>query len=195
MPLDLSALPYDHTALEPHLSGETMAQHHGRHQRAHIDRLNTLLAGTDLADAPLDTIVRKAHGEVFDHAAQAWNNTFYWHSLKPAAGGGGGMPGGRLADAISKHFGDVETLRARFDALALRLFGAGWVWLVQRQDGRLALVATANASTPVTGDDVPLLAACLWEHAWYLDYRENRTRYLDAFWHLVHWDSVAARLK
>ena len=195
MPLELPALPYDATALEPHLSSETVEQHHGHHQRAHIERLNTLLAGTDLADASLDVIVRKAHGDAFDHAAQAWNNTFYWHSLKPAAGGGGGAPGGRLAEAIVKQFGDVETLRARFDTLALRMFGSGWVWLVKRPDGRLALAATANASTPVTGDDVPLLAACLWEHAWYLDYRDNRARYLEAFWHLVNWDSVAARLK
>ena len=194
MPVKFAALPYDRTALEPHLSGETLDQHHGRHQLAHIERVNALVAGTDLAEAPLEVIVRKAHGELFDHAAQAWNNAFYWHSLKPAAAGGG-APKGKLAEAIARDFGDVATLRSRFDTLAQRHFGAGWAWLLQRRDGRLGLAVTANAATPLTGEDTPLLAASLWEHAWYLDYRDNRQRYLDAFWQLVSWDSVAARLR
>lgn len=194
MPLDLPALPYDRTALEPHLSGDTLDHHHGHHQRALIDRVNALIAGTELEDAPLDVIVRKAQGALFDHAAQAWNNIFYWHSLRPAAAGGS-APKGALADAVARDFGDAAALRRRFDAIALRHFGAGWVWLVQRADGRLGLVATANAVTPITGDDTPLLASSMWEHAAYPDYRENRARYLDAFWQLVSWDSVAARLR
>jgi len=195
MPLELAALPYDRTALEPHLSGDTLDQHHGHLQRSLIERLNTLLAGSELADAPLETIVRKAQGAAFDHAAQAWNNSFYWHSLKPAAAGGGGEPKGRLAEAITRQFGDFAGFRARFDALVVSTFGAGWVWLLQRPDGRLALAATANASTPITGQDTPLLAISLWEHAWYLDYRDNRQKYLDAFWQLVNWDAVATRLR
>ena len=194
MPLELSALPYDRTALEPHLSGETLDQHHGHHQRALIERVNALVAGTDLDGVPLDGIVRKAHGELFDCAAQAWNNAFYWHSLRPPAAGGS-APTGRLADAIAQQFGDVATLRSRFDAVALRQFGAGWVWLVQRPDGRLGIAATANAATPLTGEDTPLLAASLWEHAAYPEYRDSRQRYLDAFWQLVSWDSVAARMR
>ncbi len=194
MPFELPDLPYAHTALEPHLSGETVAQHR-QHQRAHLERLDALLTGDALDGSPLEAVVRKAQGEVFEHAAQAWNTAFYWHSLKPTAAGGGGAPAGRLAEAVARQFGDLETLRARFDALAMRLFGAGWVWLLQRPDGRLALASTANAATPITGADVPLLAVCLWEHAWYLDYRDNRARYLEAFWHLVNWEAVAARLK
>lgn len=194
MPLELPALPYDRTALEPHLSGETLDQHHGHHQRALLDRVNALIAGTALDDQPLDVIVRKAQGELFDHAAQAWNNAFYWHSLRPPAAGGS-APSGKLAEAIAQQFVDLATLRRRFDTIALRQFGAGWVWLVQRADGRLGIVTTANAATPLTGDDTPLLAASLWEHAAYLDYRDNRQRYLDAFWQLVSWDSVAARLR
>ncbi|WP_394000992.1 superoxide dismutase [Luteimonas sp. WGS1318] len=194
MPLELPALPYDRTALEPHLSGETLDQHHGHHQRALIERVNALTAGTELDEAPLEAIVRKAQGELFDHAAQAWNNAFYWHSLRPSAAGGSG-PKGALGEAVTRDFGDVDTLRARFNAVALRQFGAGWVWLVQRPDGRLGIVATANAATPLTGDDTPLLAVSLWEHAAYPDYRDNRPRYLEAFWQLVSWDSVAARLR
>jgi len=194
MPLELPALPYDRTALEPHLSGETLDQHHGHHQRALLERTNALIAGTDLDDAPLEAIVRKAQGELFDCAAQAWNNAFYWHSLRPSAAGGG-APSGALAEAITQQFGDVATLRSRFNTVALRHFGAGWVWVVQRPDGRLGIAATANAATPLTGEDTPLLAVSLWEHASYLDYRDNRQRYLDAFWQLVSWDSVAARLR
>ena len=195
MPLELAPLPYDRTALEPHLSGDTLDQHHGHLQRALVDRLNTLLAGTELADAPLERIVREAQGSAFDHAAQIWNNNFYWHSLMPAAAGGGGEPRGALAEAISQHFGDFDTFRSRFDTLALGTFGAGWAWLLQRPDGRLAIAGTANASTPITGTDTPLLAMSLWEHAWYLDYRDNRRRYVEAFWRLVNWDAVASRLR
>ena len=194
MPLELPALPYDRTALEPHLSGETLDQHHGHHQRALIERVNALTVGTELDDAHLVEIGRKSQGELFDHAAQAWNNAFYWHSLRPSAAGGSG-PKGALGEAVTRDFGDVDTLRARFNAVALRQFGAGWVWLVQRPDGRLGIVATANAATPLTGDDTPLLAVSVWEHAAYLDYRDNRLRYLEAFWQLVSWDSVAARLR
>ena len=195
MPIELPPLPYERSALEPHISAETVDFHHGKHQRGYVDRLNELVAGTDLAEAPLEEIVRTAQGAVFNNAAQAWNHAFYWQCLRPAAGGGGGVPSGALAEAIDKAFGGVEALRGQFDALALKVFGSGWVWLVQRADGGLALAATSNAATPLTGSDVPLLACDVWEHAYYIDYRNARGKYLEAFWNLVDWDFVAANLK
>lgn len=195
MAIELPPLPYDRTALEPQLSGDTVGQHHGRHQRGHVEALNSLAAGTDYAAMPLVDIVRKAQGALYQHAAQAWSIDFYWRCLKPAAAGGGGDPSGALADALAARFGDLGGFRRRFTDTALRGFGAGWVWLVQRPGGALAIAHTANAATPLTGADTPLLACCLWEHAYYLDYRDARDRYLEAFWQLVDWDAVASRLR
>jgi len=195
MAIELPPLPYERSALEPHISAETVECHHGKHQRAYVERLNALVAGTDLAEAPLEDIVRGAQGAVFENAAQAWNHAFYWRCLRPSAGGGGGAPSGPLGEAIDKAFGGFEALRAQFDALALKLFGSGWVWLVQREDGGLALAATSNAATPLTGSDTPLLACDVWEHAYYIDYRNARAKYLEAFWNLVDWDFVASSLK
>lgn len=194
MAIDLPALPYDRTALEPHISGDTVDQHHGRHQRGHVDRLNALVADTDFAGLELEEIVRRAQGEMAEHAAQAWSTAFYWNCLKPAAAGGGGDPEGPLAEALAKAFGDVAGFRAQFTATALRGFGAGWIWLLRRGDGRLAIAATPHTVTPLTGTDTPLLACCLWEHAYFLDYRDNRGKYLDAFWQLVNWEFAASRL-
>lgn len=192
MPIELPALPYAHTALEPHLSGETVDQHHG-HQRADIERVNALVLGTALGDATLEDIVRRAQGRLFEHAAQAWNTDFYWRGMAPAAAGAS-QPRGPLAAAIDTSFGNVDALRQQFDAAALRGFGAGWAWLVQRRDGRLGIAATPNAATPLTGPDRPLLACCLWQHAYYLDYRDQRERYLAAWWQLVNWSAVGSRL-
>ncbi len=194
MPIELPPLPYDRSALEPHISAETVDYHYGKHQRAYVERLNELVAGTELAEAPLEDIVRKAQGAVFNNAAQAWNHAFYWRCLKPAAAGGGGAPAGELAAAIERAFGDFDAFRQRFDALALKTFGSGWTWLVRRADGGLALASTSNAATPLTGSDAPLLACDVWEHAYYIDYRNARAKYLEAFWHLVDWDFVASNL-
>jgi Fe-Mn family superoxide dismutase len=195
MAIELPPLPYEHSALEPHVSAETVDFHHGKHQRAYVERLNALIAGTGFAEATLEEIVRKAQGEMFNNAAQAWNHAFYWQCLRPSAGGGGGTPSGALAEAVDRAFGGFEAFRKQFDALALRTFGSGWVWLVQRAEGGLALAATANATTPLTGSDTPLLACDVWEHAYYIDYRNARAKYLEAFWNLVDWDFVASNLK
>jgi len=192
MPIELSPLPYDRTALAPYLSAETLDYHHGKHQRAYVDRLNELIAGTEFADLTLEEIVRRAQGSLFNQAAQVWNHEFYWQCLHPR---GGGEPGGALGEKIAQAFGDSSLFRDEFNRRAMATFGSGWTWLVQRADASLAVVGTSNASTPLTGEDTPLLACDLWEHAYYIDYRNGRAQYLDAFWKRVNWDFVASRLR
>src|SRR5690625_2414032 len=194
MAIELSPLPYDRTALEPHLSGETVDLHHGNRQRGHVERLNGLVDGTPFADMTLEEIVRKAQGAMAENAAQAWAAALYWASLKPAAAGGGDEPQGKLADAMTAAFGSVDAFRKRFTEAALRGFGPGWAWLLQRADGRLSIAVTPHSLTPLTGSDRALLACSLWEHAYLLDYRDDRGKYLEAFWNLVDWDAVGGRL-
>lgn len=192
MPLELPRLPYDRTALQPHLSATTLDLHHGRHHRAYVDAVNARIEGTELAELPLEEIVRQSQGSLFDAAAQAWNHAFYWQCLHPR---GGGEPQGRLGELVGRHFGDARRLREEFDRVALRVVGAGWVWLVQHPNGALAIQATRNAGTPLTGQSTPLLACDVWEHAYYTDYQNERGRYLDAFWKIVNWDFVATQLR
>lgn len=192
MAIELPALPYDRTALEPHISGETIDYHYGKHHKAYVDKLNELIAGTEFADLPLEDIIRKSQGAMFNNAAQVWNHTFYWHCLQP---GGGGEPAGNLADGINAAFGDFARFKEEFTKTAIGTFGSGWAWLVQRQDGTLALVSTSNAATPLTGDDIPLLTCDVWEHAYYIDYRNARPKYLEHFWNLVNWEFVAGNMK
>ncbi|WP_058835271.1 Fe-Mn family superoxide dismutase [Luteimonas abyssi] len=193
MPIETAALPYDRTALEPHLSGDAVEQHYAL-LVADIERVNALVAGGPLADASLEDVVRQAQGRLFEHAAQAWNTDLYWRCLQPPAAGGNSEPAGRLAEALTAGFDDFAGFRRQFEAIALRGFGAGWVWLLQRTDGRLAIAATANAATPLTGPDRPLLACSLWQHAYYLDYQDQREKYLAAWWQLVNWRYVASRM-
>ena len=195
MPIEPAALPFERTALEPYISGETLDHHHGRHYRTHVDAVNALAPAAGMAEAALEDIVRGAQGRLQQHAAQAWNLAFQWRCLKPAAAGGGGEPRGALADAITLHFGDAARFRERFAALAASTFGSGWLWLVQRPDGRLALVQTANTASPITGDDRPMLALSLWEHAYYLDHREARGKYVEAFWNVADWGFAASNLR
>lgn len=192
MPLELPRLPYDRTALQPHLSATTLDLHHGRHHRAYVDAVNARIEGTELAELPLEEIVRQSQGSLFDAAAQAWNHAFYWQCLHPR---GGGEPQGRLGELVGRHFGDAKRLREEFDRVALGVVGAGWVWLVQHPNGALAIQATRNAGTPLTGQSTPLLACDVWEHAYYTDYQNERGRYLDAFWKIVNWDFVATQLR
>ena len=192
MAIELPALPYDRTALEPHISGETIDYHYGKHHKAYVDKLNELIAGTEFADLPLEDIIRKSQGAMFNNAAQVWNHTFYWHCLQP---GGGGEPAGKLADGINAAFGGFARFKEEFNKTAIGTFGSGWAWLVQRQDGTLALVSTSNAATPLTGDDIPLLTCDVWEHAYYIDYRNARPKYLEHFWNLVNWEFVAGNMK
>ena len=192
MAIELPALPYAHNALEPHISAETIDFHYGKHHQGYVTNLNNMIAGTEFADLDLVAIIRKAQGGMFNNAAQVWNHSFYWNCLKP---GGGGEPSGKLLEAINAAFGSFANFKEQFTKTAVGTFGSGWAWLVQRPDGSLALVSTANAATPVTGEDTPLMTCDVWEHAYYIDYRNARPKYLEAFWNLVNWDFVAAQMK
>ena len=191
MAIELPPLPYDRTALEPYISGETLDYHHGKHHKAYVDNLNKMIADTEFADADLETIVRKSQGGMFNNAAQIWNHTFYWNSLSPK---GGGEPTGKLADAIVKAFGSFAAFKDAFTKAAIGTFGSGWAWLVQRPDGALAIVSTSNAATPITGSDKPLLTCDVWEHAYDVDSRNARPKYVEAFWNLVNWDFVTGQM-
>ncbi|MCE2868523.1 MAG: superoxide dismutase [Gammaproteobacteria bacterium] len=191
MAIELPALPYDRTALEPHISAETIDYHYSKHHQTYVTNLNNLIAGTEFESADLETIVRKSQGGLFNNAAQVWNHTFYWNCLKP---NGGGAPTGKLAEAIDDAFGSFDAFKAEFSKTAIGTFGSGWAWLVQRADGSLALVSTSNAATPLTGTDKPLLTCDVWEHAYYVDYRNARPKYVEAFWNLVNWDFVSAQM-
>ena len=197
MAIELPPLPYDRTALEPHISGETLDYHYGKHHKAYVDNLNKLIEGTEFADLPLEDIIRKSQGGMFNNAAQVWNHTFYWNCMKPASGAkaGGGEPGGKLMEAITKAFGDFASFKEQFSDNAVKTFGSGWGWLVQRPDGSVALVSTSNAATPLTGEDTALLTCDVWEHAYYIDYRNARPKYVESFWNLVNWDFVASNMK
>ena len=192
MAIELPPLPYERNALEPHISAETLDYHYGKHHKTYVDNLNKQIEGTEFAELPLEAIIRKAQGGMFNNAAQTWNHTFYWHCLKP---NGGGEPTGKLKEAIDKAFGDFAKFKEEFTKVAVGTFGSGWGWLVQRPDGALALVSTSNAATPLTGEDTPLLTCDVWEHAYYIDYRNARPKYVEAFWNLVNWDFVAANMK
>ena len=191
MAIELPALPYDRTALEPHISAETIDYHYSKHHQTYVTNLNNLIAGTEFESADLETIVRKSQGGLFNNAAQVWNHTFYWNCLKP---NGGGAQTGKLAEAIDDAFGSFDAFKAEFSKTAIGTFGSGWAWLVQRADGSLALVSTSNAATPLTGTDKPLLTCDVWEHAYYVDYRNARPKYVEAFWNLVNWDFVSAQM-
>ncbi|CAI8830622.1 MULTISPECIES: superoxide dismutase [Fe] [Methylococcus] len=187
---ELPALPYAKTALEPHISAETLEYHYGKHHQTYVTNLNNLIPGTEYENLSLEEIIRKAPaGGVFNNAAQVWNHTFYWNSLSP---NGGGEPTGALAEAIVKSFGSFEKFKEAFTQCAVTTFGSGWAWLVKNADGSLALVSTSNAGCPLTSDQAPLLTCDVWEHAYYIDYRNARPKYLEAFWNLVNWEFAAA---
>ncbi|NGP52306.1 superoxide dismutase [Fe] [Thioalkalivibrio sp. XN8] len=188
----LPDLPYAMDALEPHISKETLEYHYGKHHKTYVDKLNPLIEGTEWADKSLEDIVRGSTGGVFNNAAQVWNHTFYWHCLAP---NGGGEPTGKLAEAINAAFGSFAAFKEQFSDKSVTLFGSGWAWLVKQPDGKLAIVQTSNAETPITGDSKPLLTCDVWEHAYYIDYRNARPKYLEAFWQLVNWDFVASNLE
>lgn len=184
----LPALPYDLDALEPHISRQTLEFHHGKHHNAYVTNLNNLIKGTEFENLSLVDVVKKSSGGVFNNAAQIWNHTFYWNSLKP---NGGGEPTGALADAITKKWGSFAAFKEAFTKSAIGNFGSSWTWLVKKADGSLDIVNTSNAATPITGADVPLLTCDLWEHAYYIDYRNRRPDYLGGWWSLVNWDFAA----
>lgn len=188
MAFTLPPLPYEMNALEPHISKETLEYHYGKHHQAYVTNLNNLVAGTDLESASLEDIVRKSSGGVFNNAAQVWNHTFYWNCLSP---NGGGQPEGALAEAINAKWGSFETFKEEFSKQAVGNFGSGWTWLVKKGDGSVDIVNTSNAATPLTTADIPLLTCDVWEHAYYIDYRNARPKYLEHFWNLVNWTFAA----
>lgn len=188
MPHTLPELPYAKTALAPHISAETLDYHYGKHHQTYVTNLNNLIPGTEFEKMSLEEIVIKSSGGIFNNAAQIWNHTFYWHSLSPQ---GGGAPTGALGDAINKAFGSFEEFKKTFTQTALTTFGSGWAWLVKNKDGSLAIVSTSNAACPLTAGQKPLLTCDVWEHAYYIDYRNARANYVTAFWNLVNWDFAA----
>ncbi|MER1968590.1 superoxide dismutase [Fe] [Castellaniella sp. GW247-6E4] len=191
MAFTLPPLPYAMDALAPHISKETLEFHYGKHHQAYVTNLNKAIEGTDLASASLEDIIRKSSGGVFNNAAQVWNHTFYWNSLSPK---GGGEPSGALRAAIEAKWGGVDAFKAAFTQSAAGNFGSGWTWLVKKADGTLDIVNTSNAGTPLTSGDKALLTCDVWEHAYYIDYRNARPKYLENFWALVNWEFAAANL-
>lgn len=183
---ELPPLPYAKNALEPHMSAETLEFHHGKHHQAYVTKLNELIPGTEFENLSLEEIVKKSSGGIFNQAAQVWNHTFFWNSLSP---NGGGAPKGKLAEAIDKSFGSLDGFKKAFAEAGATQFGSGWAWLVKKADGSLEVRKTANADTPLTDASVtPLLTCDVWEHAYYIDYRNARPKFLEAFWNLVNWD-------
>jgi Fe-Mn family superoxide dismutase len=185
----LPTLPYAIDALAPHISKETLEFHYGKHHQTYVTNLNNLIKGTEFDAMSLEDIVRKSNGGMFNNAAQIWNHTFYWHSLSPK---GGGQPVGALAAAINAKWGSFDAFKDAFTKSAVGNFGSSWTWLVKKADGSLDIVNTSNAATPVTGTDKPLLTCDLWEHAYYIDYRNRRPDYMAAFWSLVNWEFAAS---
>jgi superoxide dismutase, Fe-Mn family len=184
----LPQLPYPMDSLQPHISKETLEYHYGKHHQTYVTNLNNLIKSSEFENLSLEDIVRKASGGIFNNAAQVWNHTFYWNSLSPR---GGGEPTGDLARAIAAKFGSVDAFRDAFTKSAAGNFGSGWTWLVKKSDGSVDIVNTSNAATPLTTADKPLLTCDVWEHAYYIDYRNARPKYLEAFWKLVNWDFAA----
>jgi Fe-Mn family superoxide dismutase len=187
----LPPLPYSMEALQPHISRETLEYHYGKHHQAYVTNLNNLIKGTEFENASLEEIIRKSSGGVFNNSAQVWNHTFFWNCMKP---NGGGMPSDPLATAINAKWGSFDKFKEEFSKACVTNFGSGWTWLVKKPDGSVDIVNTSNAGTPLTGADKPLLTCDVWEHAYYIDYRNARPKFVEAFWNVVNWDFAAKNL-
>ncbi len=190
MAFTLPELPYAQNALEPHISAETLQYHHGKHHKKYVDTLNGLVDGTPDAGKSLEDLITSTSGKLFNQAAQVWNHTFYWNCLAPNAGG---APTGAIADAINGTFGSFEDFQTKFNNEAATHFGSGWAWLVKGPNG-LEIVSTHDAGNPLTDKKTPLLTCDVWEHAYYVDYRNDRGKYLGGFWNLVNWSFVNQQL-
>lgn len=192
MAFTLPALPYAKDALAPHISEETLEYHYGKHHQTYVNNLNKLIAGTEYENLSLEAIIKKScTGGIFNNAAQVWNHTFYWHCLSP---NGGNEPTGTFADAINKAFGSFSEFQEQFTQTAISTFGSGWAWLVQDKAGELKITSTSNAGTPMTEGQQALMTCDVWEHAYYIDYRNARPEYLKAFWSLVNWDFIESNM-
>ena len=184
----LPPLPYAMDALQPHISKETLEFHYGKHHQAYATNLNNLIKGTEFENLSLEEIIKKSSAGVSNNSAQIWNHTFYWNSLSPK---GGGKPSGALAAAIDKKWGSFDAFKDAFTKSAVSNFGSGWTWLVKKADGTVDIVNTTGAGTPLTGSDTALITCDVWEHAYYVDYRNRRPDYVGAFWNLVNWEFAA----
>ena len=180
----LPPLPYPMDALAPAISKETLEYHYGKHHQAYVTNLNNLIKGTEFDNMSLEEIIMKSSGGIFNNAAQVWNHTFYWNCMAPSAGG---APSGALADAINAKWGSFDNFKAEFSKACVGNFGSGWTWLVAKADGSVDIVNTSNAGTPLTTGDKPVLTCDVWEHAYYIDYRNLRAKYVETFWTLVNW--------
>ncbi len=188
MAFELPPLPYAKDALAPFISAETIDFHYGKHHQAYVTNLNNLVKGTEHENKTLEQIITSASGGIFNNAAQIWNHTFYWNGLKPA---GSSEPAGALAAAMNKSFGSFAAFKEKFSASAVGNFGSGWTWLVKNKDGSVEIVNTSNAGCPLTEGKKPLLTVDVWEHAYYIDFRNLRAKYVETFWNHVNWDFVA----
>lgn len=191
MTIELPKLNYELDGLQPHISKETLEYHYGKHHKAYVDKLNKAIESTKMAEMSLEEIVMNSEGGVFNNAAQVWNHSFYWNCLSPS---GGGEPSGALMEAIKKDFGSFDSFKKEFTEKSLTLFGSGWAWLVKTSDGKLEITQTFNADLPMKHKKTALLTCDVWEHAYYVDYRNARPNYLEAFWKLVNWDFVSKNL-
>ncbi len=190
MKFELPTLPYALDALAPNIDKQTLEYHYGKHHQAYVNNLNGLIDGTAFANKSLEDIIREADGGVFNNAAQVWNHTFYFFQFSPK---GGNEPSGALGEAIKAQYGSFSEFKAQFSKAAATLFGAGWAWLVKKNDGSLDILQTSNAGTPLTEGITPLLTCDVWEHAYYLDYQNKRPDYIQAFWNVVDWNEVGKR--
>lgn len=191
MKFELPELPYEINALAPHVSAETLEYHHGKHHATYVNNLNNLIVGTEFEGKSLEEIIKSSQAGIFNNAAQVYNHTFFWNCLSP---NGGGAPTGELAAAIDKSFGSLEEFKTKFSNSAATLFGAGWAWLVKKEDGSLEIVQKSNAGTPLTDDLKPIITLDVWEHAYYIDYRNARPKFIEHFWELINWDFAAKNL-
>ncbi len=187
----LEALPYSMESLEPIISRETLEYHYGKHHQVYVTNLNKMIAGTEFENLYLEEIIMKSSGGIFNNAAQVFNHTFYWNCLAPNAGG---EPSGKIAALINKEFGSFADFKEKFSKTAITTFGSGWAWLVKDKNEKLEIISTSNAGNPMTDGKKPLLTCDVWEHAYYIDYRNARPSYVEKFWNLVNWDFVSLNL-
>lgn len=187
----LPQLPFAKDALVPHISEETLDYHYGKHHQAYVTNLNNLIQGTAFEEKDLETIIKTSEAGIFNNAAQVYNHTFFWDSLSP---NGGGAPKGIVLDEINKNFGSFDEFKDKFSKAALTLFGAGWAWLAKDDSGKLEILQLSNAGTPIALGKTPILTIDVWEHAYYIDYRNARPAFIEHFWELVNWDNVAKQL-
>lgn len=188
MAFELPALPFAKDALQPHISAETFEYHHGKHHKAYVDNLNKMVPGTEFEKMSLEEIIMKSSGPIFNNAAQVWNHTFFWNCMSPE---GGGEPTGALAEAIQRDFGSFQAFKEKFTDVSVKQFASGWGWLVKNKNGKLECLSTSNAVNPMTEGHTPLMTCDVWEHAYYIDYRNRRPDFVSAFWNVVNWKFVS----